>query len=747
MPTPFELVRSRLEARGHKLTKSGGQWKTTCPAHDDHNPSLSIGEAPDGTAKLHCFVGCSSRRIAELLDLPMSVLFPHRETRSAGGEIEACYPYHDEKGVLLFEVVRLRPKSFYQRRPDGNDGWIKDLKGVRRVLYRLPEVLAEKELVYVVEGEDDADRLASRGLTATTNPMGAGKWRDEYTQSLSHVSKVVVIADRDEPGRRHAANVAASLLKQGIEAKAVVPPNHKDVSEHLDAGLELEDLVPLEEAPASEPDPSGTDTELRFTDTDNSRRLAGLHGERLRYVHAWGVWLVWDDGRWVGDPKGVLVGELAKDVSRELYRQLADLPVNDGNRKLRDEMAKWAKQSASRHLIDSMVRLTCGIDGILIDHNRLDADPWALGVENGWVDLHDQTFHRPDPAKLMTLVAGTQYQPGAKAPLWEKALGQWLPDPDHLDYFHRLCGAALVGQIQDHHLVIISGPGGNGKGTALGAIATVLGDYYVVPHKSLLVVQHHEQHATVKASLFRRRLAVAAETEERVHLNEAQIKELTGGDQLTARKMYENEWKFTPTHHLWLQTNHLPQISGTDWGIWRRIKVLPWLTTFVGSAEDRELPEKLRAEAPGILNWLLEGVARWRKVGLGDDTVPAAVREATDSYRQAEDEVARWLEAAGLRISPELRTPASELHESWQKFCDDILGVSRRFHVVAKALVRMGCKSLTGRTRAEGKRVTTTTWHGIGFGATHNDKAEANDTAEAEYAAAEAHLRACGLIG
>jgi putative DNA primase/helicase len=450
---------------------------------------------------------------------------------------------------------------------------------------------------------------------------------------------------------------------------------------------------------------------LRNDDIDNSERFSSLHADRVRWVHAWGKWIVWDDTHWHVDHQGVMVLELAKDVPRELHRLAAGDPLSGEAKSL----AKAARKLSSKPRLQAMVDLTRGMDGIRITHDDLDADQWALGVANGWLDLRTGMFHRPDPAKLMTMSARATWQADAHAPLWEKALAEWMPDPELRDYFQRLCGASLVGQVKDHMLVVVYGPGGNGKGTALGSIARTLGDYYTVPHKTLLVAQRHESHDTVKASLFRTRMAVAAESDRRVRLNEASIKELTGGDQLRARRMYENEWSFEPSHTLWLQTNYLPEVSGTDRGIWRRIRVLPWTSTFAGAAEDRDLPEKLDAEKSGILGWLVEGVARWLEVGLADDTVPTAVASATNDYREAEDIVGRWVRENGLGLSPAYTTDASELVDSWKSWTETEFGHARRFNDVVAWLEAHGCQKDSYRRQVDGRRRQVTVWHGIGW--------------------------------
>lgn len=236
------------------VRKSGTGWLARCPAHDDQNPSLSIGTGDDGRILLHCFAGCPTENVVRALGLDMADLMPRTESRNGAPrhEPEAIYRYHDEDGKLLYEVLRMPGKQFRQRRPDGKGGWIWRLDGVRRVLYRLPPVLEavkRGETVYIVEGEKDADRLSSLGLTATTSPGGAGKWQDEYTQALRG-AYVVILPDNDEPGREHARKVAEALRGVARQVKVVqLPglPEKGDVSDWLDAGHGPDELLEVVE--------------------------------------------------------------------------------------------------------------------------------------------------------------------------------------------------------------------------------------------------------------------------------------------------------------------------------------------------------------------------------------------------------------------------------------------------------------------------------------------------------------------
>ena len=236
-----------LLQRLKKVRPAGpGRWEALCPAHDDHNPSLSVCEGRKGIV-LKCHRDCTFNAITNALGVePRELFYDNGQERRS--EIVDTYPYVDEDGELLFEVVRLfPPKTFRQRRPDGHGGWEWSTKGTRRVLYRLHAVVEAVALgkpVYVVEGEKDVHAIEKAGGVATCNPGGAGKWRPEYSAALEGAD-VVIVADRDGPGRKHAREVAKALEGIAASVELLEPAERKDAADHLDAGFGLEDFRPL----------------------------------------------------------------------------------------------------------------------------------------------------------------------------------------------------------------------------------------------------------------------------------------------------------------------------------------------------------------------------------------------------------------------------------------------------------------------------------------------------------------------
>jgi hypothetical protein len=269
----YGRVIDALSAHGSK--GRGTAWQ--CVAHEDRAPSLSVTNGNKGVV-INCHAGCATEDVVGALGLSMADLFDEPLQQRPRPQVVAEYPYTDEQGQVLYLVRRLEPgydgerKTFRQFRPDGTPG----VSGVRRVLYRLPEVLAAAAAggpVFVVEGEKDVDNLRATGATATCNVGGAGKWSDGYTRALVGASEVIVIRDRDEPGAKHAAAVVASVQAAGIPVRLLEPARGKDVSDHLAAGLSYEDLL----APDSHPTNPTMTVPSQGAGPEPSSGISGTH--------------------------------------------------------------------------------------------------------------------------------------------------------------------------------------------------------------------------------------------------------------------------------------------------------------------------------------------------------------------------------------------------------------------------------------------------------------------------------------
>jgi putative DNA primase/helicase len=366
------------------------------------------------------------------------------------------------------------------------------------------------------------------------------------------------------------------------------------------------------------------------TDLGNARRLVRLYGRDLRYVADMGRWYFYNGQRWQPDVTGT-VYRYAKDAVKTIYAEAQQVD-DDAQRKA---LVRHALKSESQHGIEAMVKLARYEDGIAITADQLDTDPWLLNVQNGTVDLRTGQLKPHNRNDLISKLAPVDFDPSAESPAWEAFQYQISGgDADLIRFKQRAYGYALTGDVSEQKLFVLHGDGANGKSTEANAVGGVMGDYFMQAPSDLLLQKYGGGASPEVAALKGARLVVSAETDEGRHMAESRVKSLTGGDRITARFLYQGHFSFDPTHKLFLVTNHKPEVRGGDTGIWRRILLVPYDVQIPEDQQDKRLPEKLRAEAPGVLNWLIAGCLGWQRDGLG---VPPAVEAATAEYRQSMD--------------------------------------------------------------------------------------------------------------
>jgi putative DNA primase/helicase len=314
--------------------------------------------------------------------------------------------------------------------------------------------------------------------------------------------------------------------------------------------------------------------------------------------------------------------------------------------------------------INAMLTVAGTETEVALTPEKLDADPYLLDVANGTLDLRTGQLRPHDREDLLTKMCGAAYRPDAKAPEFTKFLEQIQPDEGMRDFLARLFGHALLGKVVEHILAILYGVGANGKTTLVEAITKVLGDY-ARPIDPGLLIDRGEVHPTGTAALFGLRLAVTHETDAGRRLAEGTVKRLTGGNKITARRMREDFWDFDPSHSIVMHTNHKPIVRGTDEGIWRRLRFVPFTVVIPEDERDGKLPERLALEADGILAWVVNGYRQWQDRGLAE---PKPVTDATSTFRGESDMLGLFLKERCM-INAHDHVRSSELFAGWLKWC------------------------------------------------------------------------------
>jgi putative DNA primase/helicase len=450
----------------------------------------------------------------------------------------------------------------------------------------------------------------------------------------------------DAGGARSCWNCGHDLFAAEGQAEAVAVPRKR---------RERKQAAPRPDGDRADPVPAEPRTELGY-----ARRLIHVYGDRLRFVPEWRRWLAWDGTRWAQDRDGQ-----AQRWMKAIARRVTADALAEKDDDLRAALLREAKRGESSHAVNGALALAGTERAVAVSPGRLDADPYLLNCANGTLDLRTRELRPHDPADLLTKVTRAAWVPEATSPAWAGFLAKVQPDKTMRAYLARVTGLALEGRVTEHLLPVHYGDGCNGKTTFFEAVSFSLGDYAGPADPELLTARSFDAHPTGTADLFGMRLALLHETDSGRRLAEATVKRLTGGDQIKARRMREDFWSFTPSHTFAMLTNHRPVIGGTDQGIWRRVRLVPWDVRIPDDEQDGDLGDRLQLEADAILWWLADGHAAWRAAGLDD---PARVIKATADWRGESDALGRFMDQRCL-TGPHYHVQSSVLFAAWCEWC------------------------------------------------------------------------------
>jgi len=407
-----------------------------------------------------------------------------------------------------------------------------------------------------------------------------------------------------------------------------------------------------------------------FSDEALALRFAELHAGDLRYVAAWGKWLSWTGTHWQFD-ETLHAYDLARAVCREAAAEC-------NKQKIASALASAKTVAAIERLAKADRRLAATID-------QWDADPWLLNTPEGVIDLRTGARRPARPDDYLTKI--TAVAPGGSCPRFLSFLDEITAgDAALVAYIRRVFGYGLTGDTREHALFFGYGTGRNGKSVLLKTVADILGAYHKTAGIETFTASNSDRHPTDLAGLRGARLVTAVETEEGRRWAESRIKSLTGGDTVSARFMRQDFFEYRPQFKLVIAGNHKPSLRSVDEAIRRRFHLIPFAVTIPADKADPELADKLKAEWPGILQWLIAGCLEWQRDGLRP---PQAVLDATAAYLEAEDAVAAWIDDRCDR-DPKAWEQSTDLFGSWSAWAEKAGEPAGKMKVFSQTLESRG---------------------------------------------------------
>jgi P4 family phage/plasmid primase-like protien len=410
----------------------------------------------------------------------------------------------------------------------------------------------------------------------------------------------------------------------------------------------------------------GTGDTRPLTEYGNAQRLYDLHGPYLRYVYDSKSWLIWSADAWSWDRDGATVRSYAAALHQVIYKE--------GERYIVDaeHFGKWARKSQEERVVKAAVHLLSDFAPLRLPLAYVDADPFLIGFDQARqvIDLGSGTTRAAVPEDYVTKSLNVHsVGDAAKAERWIQFLDQIFGgDQELIDWLHRFCGYLLTGSMREQIFLFCHGLGANGKSVFIEVLKYILGDYArAIAPETLADSKRQGGSATPDlAALIGARLVMCNETEDNIAMAESLVKSLVSGDSMAVRPLYAAPIQFTPVFKLVMAGNHKPIVHGNDNGIWRRIRLIPFNRTFAPAERDPNLLAKLKAEAPHILAWMIEGCLKWLQQGLGD--TPPAIEGATNEYREDQDIVGRWLEEC-TKPDPQGEESTTALYASYESWC------------------------------------------------------------------------------
>jgi len=443
---------------------------------------------------------------------------------------------------------------------------------------------------------------------------------------------------------------------------------------------------------------------MLYTDISNAEKFVSMFGEKVRWSRDYGGWFIYNGKYWERDSNGT-IKQYAIKVHKQLHKEVQEFEGDDA---ALAAFSRHVKASGANGKLEAM--LDCSKAFLGVPQSSFDARESLFNLDNRTIDLEpdENGLIRPtpfDPEHLLTKMANVSFNGKSACPMWEKFLDDiFLGNQDMIDFMQRVIGYSMTSSTKEQCLFILYGCGRNGKSIFTDTIAHMFGDYAVnCPTNALIKKNYTGGIPNDVAALKGARFVTATESNQNVTLDEALIKQLTGSDKITARFLHKEFFEFRPTFKIFIATNHKPNIRGTDTGIWRRIRMIPFDLRITDANDDRNLLKKLRTELPGIFVWAVKGYKKWLQDGL---KTPKIIFEATCNYQDEEDDLGQFIKDYCI-MDEEGTIP---VHDFKKKF-RDINGYFKSQKVISEYMSRNNITSRRHTVNGSQSKC----WEGIKF--------------------------------
>lgn len=476
----------------------------------------------------------------------------------------------------------------------------------------------------------------------------------DYTQMDSIFRQSNLYRDKWDEKRKNSTYGEQTLFKAINEANNIYTP--KEEKEPL--RYALSHIFDTKEKELEYPIRS-------YDDTGNADRFVDRYGNLYKFSYVEKKFYIYDGTKWTIDDRGSirkLIDEMIESMKNEKIIHSEEIPEEDAKEFFQKFYKKTRGTQSKKNITDELKHRRP------VTPDSFDKDDMLLNVSNGYIDLTSRELYKHDIDKMFSQKANTDYSEKMQPSVWLDFLNDiFAGDKEVIRYIQKALGYSLTGSTREQVMFILHGKGRNGKSIFVETIAEILGDYSNNMQAKSLMVKKNDNVNTDIARLSKSRFVTSSEPNEGFRFDEGLIKQITGGDKVTARFLYAEEFEYTPKFKIWVSTNHKPIIRGTDDGIWRRLILIPFEVQIPEEKVDKDLKYKLLREAPAILNWMTEGAYMWMQEGLN---MPEKLKDAGKSYRTEMDVIEQFIEEKCRRIEGG-KSIANELYETYKKWADD----------------------------------------------------------------------------